>query len=68
MFGHLGETGSFRENTPYDRSPYSASKAASDHLVNAWHKSFNLPTIVSNCSNNFWTKTISTKTYTFDNI
>lgn len=54
VFGSLGKTGSFRENTPYDpRSPYSASKAASDHLVNAWHKSFNLPTIVSNCSNNF---------------
>jgi dTDP-glucose 4,6-dehydratase len=54
VFGSLGETGKFNEDSPYDpRSPYSASKAASDHLVNAWNKSFNLPTVISNCSNNF---------------
>ena len=54
VFGSLGELGSFTEDTPYEpRSPYSATKAASDHLVNAWNKSFNLPTIISNCSNNF---------------
>ena len=44
----------FKENTPYDpRSPYSASKASSDHLVRAWHKTFGLPVILTNCSNNF---------------
>ena len=54
VFGSLGEIGSFKEDSPYDpRSPYSATKAASDHLVNAWNKSFNLPTLISNCSNNF---------------
>lgn len=54
VFGSLGQFGNFKENTPYDpRSPYSATKAASDHLVNAWNRSFNLPTIISNCSNNF---------------
>jgi dTDP-glucose 4,6-dehydratase len=54
VFGSLGATGRFNETTAYDpRSPYSASKAGSDHLVAAWHHSFDLPTIVSNCSNNY---------------
>ena len=55
VFGDLGETeGQFSELTPYSpNSPYSASKAASDHLVRAWHKTYGLPTVVSNCSNNY---------------
>ena len=54
VFGSLGATGEFREDTRYDpRSPYSASKAASDHLVAAWHHTYGLPTITTNCSNNF---------------
>jgi len=54
VFGHLGPTGLFNENTPYDpRSPYSASKASSDHFVRAYHHTFGLPVIISNCSNNF---------------
>jgi dTDP-glucose 4,6-dehydratase len=54
VYGSLGETGFFTENTPYDpRSPYSASKAASDHLVMAWHHTYGLPVTLSNCSNNF---------------
>ena len=54
VFGHLGPTGLFIEDTPYDpRSPYSASKASSDHLVRAWHNTYGLPVVVSNCSNNF---------------
>ena len=54
VFGSLGETGRFSEKTAYDpRSPYSATKAASDHLANAWHHTFNLPIIKTNCSNNF---------------
>ncbi len=54
VFGALGETGAFTESTPYDpRSPYSASKAASDHLVRAWHHSYGLPVLVTNCSNNY---------------
>jgi dTDP-glucose 4,6-dehydratase len=54
VFGSLGEEGYFTEATAYDpRSPYSASKAASDHLVRAWHHTFGLPTVVSNCSNNY---------------
>ena len=53
MFGSLGATGRFSETTPYDpRSPYSASKAASDHLVNAWHHTYGLPVVLTNCSNN----------------
>jgi nucleoside-diphosphate-sugar epimerase len=45
--------GRFSETTPYDpRSPYSASKAASDHLVNAWHHTYGLPVVLTNCSNN----------------
>lgn len=54
VFGELGETGYFTERTPYSpNSPYSASKAASDHLVRAWHHTYGLPTIVTNCSNNY---------------
>ena len=54
VFGSLGPTGKFSETTPYDpRSPYSASKAGSDHLVNAWHHTFGLPIILTNCSNNY---------------
>lgn len=54
VFGTLGEDGRFCESTPYDpRSPYSASKAGSDHLVNAWHHTYGLPVTVSNCSNNY---------------
>lgn len=54
VFGSLGPEGLFREDTPYDpRSPYSASKAASDHLVRAWHHTYGLPVVLSNCSNNY---------------
>ena len=54
VFGSLGETGTFSETTKYDpRSPYSASKASSDHLVSAWQHTYDLPTITTNCSNNF---------------
>jgi len=54
VFGALGDTGAFTETTPYDpRSPYSASKAGSDHLVRAWHHSFGLPVLITNCSNNY---------------
>ncbi len=54
VFGSLSETGLFTEDTPYDpRSPYSASKAASDHLVKAWGHTYGLPVMVSNCSNNY---------------
>ena len=52
VFGSLGATGQFTESTPYDpRSPYSASKAASDHLVRAWGETYGLPIILTNCSN-----------------
>ena len=54
VFGSLGETDSFTEETAYDpRSPYSASKAASDHLVRAWYETYGLPVVLSNCSNNY---------------
>ena len=54
VFGSLGETGMFTEETPYDpRSPYSASKASSDHLVRAWHETYGLPIVLTNCSNNY---------------
>ena len=54
VFGSLGPTGRFCETTPYDpRSPYSASKAASDHLVSAWHHTYGLPVVLTNCSNNY---------------
>ncbi len=53
VFGSLGPTGQFTEDTPYDpRSPYSASKAASDHLVRAWAETYGLPVVLTNCSNN----------------
>ena len=54
VFGTLGATGQFTETTPYDpRSPYAASKAASDHLVRAWAETYGLPIVLSNCSNNY---------------
>lgn len=54
VFGSLGAEGFFTEETPYQpRSPYSASKASSDHLVQAWHHTYGLPTVISNCSNNY---------------
>jgi len=54
VFGSLSPTGMFNETTPYDpRSPYSASKASSDHLVRAWHETFGLPIVLTNCSNNY---------------
>lgn len=54
VFGSLGDTGQFTEDTPYDpRSPYSASKAASDHLVRAWAETYGLPVVLTNCSNNY---------------
>ncbi|PNU04324.1 dTDP-glucose 4,6-dehydratase [Novosphingobium guangzhouense] len=54
VYGSLGPQGLFAETTPYDpSSPYSASKAASDHLVKAWHRTYGLPVVVSNCSNNY---------------
>ncbi len=54
VYGSLGSAGLFREDTPYDpSSPYSASKAASDHLVLAWHRTYGFPALISNCSNNY---------------
>jgi dTDP-glucose 4,6-dehydratase len=54
VFGSLGPTGMFIEDSPYDpRSPYSASKASSDHLVRAWHETYGLPVVLTNCSNNY---------------
>jgi dTDP-glucose 4,6-dehydratase len=54
VYGSLGETGFFTEKTAYDpSSPYSASKASSDHLVRAWHRTYGLPVLVTNCSNNY---------------
>lgn len=54
VYGSLGDTGFFTEDTPYDpHSPYSASKASSDHLVRAYHDTYNLPIVISNCSNNY---------------
>ncbi len=54
VFGALGKQGLFTEETCYDpSSPYSASKAASDHLVRAWHRTYRLPVVISNCSNNY---------------
>lgn len=54
VYGTLGETGLFTETTPYQpNSPYSASKASSDHLVRAWHETYRLPTVQTNCSNNY---------------
>lgn len=54
VYGELGDTGLFTENTHYDpRSPYSSSKAASDHVVRAWFHTYGLPTLITNCSNNY---------------
>jgi dTDP-glucose 4,6-dehydratase len=54
VFGSLGEEGAFTEDTPYDpSSPYSASKAGSDHLVRAYHRTYGLDVVITNCSNNF---------------
>jgi len=54
VYGSLGSEGLFHEETPYDpSSPYSASKAASDHLAKAWHRTYGFPIVVSNCSNNY---------------
>lgn len=54
VYGSLGETGLFKETTAYDpSSPYSASKASSDHLVRAWQRTYGLPTVITNCSNNY---------------
>ena len=54
VYGTLGDTGLFTEDTAYaPNSPYSASKAASDHLVRAWHETYDLPVVLSNCSNNY---------------
>ncbi|MXO91349.1 dTDP-glucose 4,6-dehydratase [Pontixanthobacter aquaemixtae] len=54
VYGSLGATGQFTEETPYDpRSPYSASKASSDHLVRAWQETYGLPVLLTNCSNNY---------------
>ncbi len=54
VYGSLGDEGAFVETTPYDpSSPYSASKAAADHLAGAWHRTYGLPVVLSNCSNNY---------------
>jgi dTDP-glucose 4,6-dehydratase len=54
VFGTLGDSGLFHEQSPYQpNSPYSASKAASDHLVRAWHETYGLPVVITNCSNNY---------------
>ena len=54
VYGTLGESGLFSEETPYaPNSPYAASKAAADHLVRAWHETYGLPTLLTNCSNNY---------------
>ena len=54
VYGSLGNDGHFVEGSPYDpSSPYSASKASSDHLVRAWYKTYNVPTLITNCSNNY---------------
>src|SRR5690606_12103123 len=54
VYGTLGDTGLFREDTPYDpHSPYSASKASSDHFVRAYQDTYGLPIVITNCSNNY---------------
>ena len=54
VYGTLGPKGLFSEETPYDpRSPYSSSKASSDHLVKAWYHTYGLPVVITNCSNNY---------------
>jgi dTDP-glucose 4,6-dehydratase len=62
VFGSLGDTGLFVETSPYQpNSPYSASKAASDHLVRAWRHTYGLPTLITNCSNNYGPRQFSEK-------
>lgn len=62
VFGDLGADGFFTETTPYNpHSPYSASKAASDHLVRAWKRTYGLPTIITNCSNNYGPRQMTEK-------
>lgn len=62
VYGSLGETGYFTENSAYQpNSPYSASKAGADHLVRAWYETYGLPTIITNCSNNYGPKQHSEK-------
>lgn len=77
VFGDLSDTGFFKEDTPYDpSSPYSASKAASDHLVSAWKRTYQFPATILNCSNNFGPNqhieklipTIITKSFTKNKI
>ena len=64
VFGSLGDNGFFKETTPYDpSSPYSASKASSDHFVRAWHRTYGFPALITNCSNNYGPFPISGKTY-----
>lgn len=54
VYGSLGDEGLFTEKTPFDpSSPYSASKAASDHFASAWHRTYGLPVVITNCSNNY---------------
>ena len=54
VYGALGDTGSFKETTPYNpHSPYSAAKASADHFVRAYHDTYGMPTVISNCSNNY---------------
>ena len=54
VYGELGDTGLFKETTPYaPNSPYSASKASADHFARAWHRTYGLPTLITNCSNNY---------------
>ena len=67
VYGSLGKEGLFTESTPYDpRSPYSASKAASDHFVMAYHHTYGLPVIISNCSNNYGSHHFPGKVDSFD--
>ena len=62
VFGSLGPTGMFTENTPYDpRSPYSASKASSDHLVRAWHETYGLPVVSDELFEQLWPLSFSGK-------
>jgi dTDP-glucose 4,6-dehydratase len=63
VYGSLGETGLFKETTPYDpHSPYSASKASSDHLARAWADTYGLPVLITNCSNNYGPLSVPRKT------
>ncbi len=67
VYGTLGETGLFSETTPYSpNSPYAASKASADHLVRAWHETFQLPAIITNCSNNYGPYQFPGKTHPAD--